>query len=461
MKFRLTKFTVAILALCLLTRVGLFLVARPWEPTNERAVVLQFDAVGYHALAVNLLQHGVFSQTVDGQPEGLRTPGYPLFLALCYSAFGQRTWVVLIAQLFLDTLSCFLLLVTFTRTLGSKAASYAGLFYALDPHLVLYANHLLSETVFVFCCVVCLFFMAQVMLERRRYRRLSMAAVAGLCLGVATLVRPVSQFLPGVLVLFLALTSDKLVEGLKVGGVLALTFILVLSPWLLRNYRTFDVLSLSSSGGYNLLFLHVASFETDRRGVQDKRIAQDALRSEANEMMRADGIDPDAMHPYGMVPARYYRQLARQYMRRYPGRFAKHYAVGILHLFLELDTPNYARYLHVPVTDFYTKGQSNILKLMVEWFRQKTTPELAIGVSIMAYLVLCYTAVLWGGVVSVTGRSDHQTFLLLCALVSAYFVFIVGTAGFARFRVPAIPFYLSFAGVGSTSIERWVRRGLK
>jgi 4-amino-4-deoxy-L-arabinose transferase-like glycosyltransferase len=297
-----------------------------------------------------------------------------------------------------------------------KVASSAGLFYALDPHLILYANHLLSETLFVFFCMVFFFFMVKAISKKPTNKKMWFAILAGLWLGMATLVKPISQFLPVIIVCFFAFAPTQIKKGLKLSGVFILVFVLVTFPWLLRNYLTFDVLSISSSSDYNLLLLHVASFETDRRGVQDKQIAQTILRNEANEMMRADGLDPNSMHPYGFVPTSYYRQLAMQYIKQYPACFAKHYIAGLLHLFLELDTPNYARYLHIPITTFHTKGHANIFELMIEWFRQKTTAEMSIGIFVITYLVICYVAVAVGIFTSIKNKDYHCIFLLLCAV---------------------------------------------
>ena len=461
MPFGRPKLVALILVTCMVTRLLLFVAARPWVPSNAEKMILQFDAVGYHSLAVTFVNHGQFALQEGGEPEALRTPGYPLYVGLFYAVFGENPWVVLLSQIVLDGLSCLVLISLLNKALGSRAALCGGLFYAVDPHLILYANHLLSETLFLFFCVLFFYFFWSAYDGDEARRQILHLVCSALFLGLATLVRPVSLFLGfafSIVVYFLF--GGGVVDKLKRAGLFAAVFVLPLTPWLIRNQIVFDKWSLSSSGGYNLLMLQVAPFETERRGLQDKRVTQELLRSEASTMMREDGIDPAALRPYGFLPSRYYRELAIQYIRTYPGLFAEHYVSGIVHFFFELDTPDYARYLHIPVTEFYIKGQRSFFALIRNWLRQKTAAEIALGVGIGLYLITCYGAVTLG-TTNATSSPYNRVFLGCSMLVVLYLALITGAGGRARFRLPAIPFYVGFAGVGVTSSERSARRWMK
>jgi hypothetical protein len=65
------------------------------------------DGPEYHQLAVNLLQHHVFSEAhgIPYEPSVFRTPGYPLFLAAIYPLTHRSTGAVRIVQLLLFWLS--------------------------------------------------------------------------------------------------------------------------------------------------------------------------------------------------------------------------------------------------------------------------------------------------------------------------------------------------------------------
>ena len=68
------------------------------------------DTAYYEELARNWLYHGVYGFYFDGRldPSDIRAPGYPAFLAAVYSVAGPSRSAVLIAQAFLDLITCVL-----------------------------------------------------------------------------------------------------------------------------------------------------------------------------------------------------------------------------------------------------------------------------------------------------------------------------------------------------------------
>ena len=91
-------------------------------------------------------------------------------------------------------------------------------------------------------------------------------ALAGLAYGLAVVTRPVGIVLIPVLILVL-LWQHRPCWWLQtlVPGVLAVG--LVLMPWLVRNYRLYKRITLSTIGGYNLLFYNASSFIAHEAGV--------------------------------------------------------------------------------------------------------------------------------------------------------------------------------------------------
>ena len=77
--------------------------------------------------------------------------------------------------------------------------------------------------------------------------------------------------------------------------------------------------------------------------------------------------------------------------------------------------------------------------------------------AIGAYLVVSYLGAVAGIVVSCK-RYDWRTTLLLL-LLGGYFVVLTGAAGLSRFRLPVIPFYLGFTGVGVSYLYERARPG--
>jgi len=159
---------------------------------------LSSDSVEYLTLARNLQQSGVFSLHPAGWPPELyRTPGYPAFLLLlrAWSGLGALR-LALLAQVLLLLASGLLLTGTpQPRGQGGNDRTWLpALLFLVHPMVLCSSFQVLTETLFVFLCVV------SAWLLRRGFRGASAPhlGASGLALGAAALVRPIGLVLmPG------------------------------------------------------------------------------------------------------------------------------------------------------------------------------------------------------------------------------------------------------------------------
>jgi CHASE2 domain-containing sensor protein len=111
-----------------------------------------------------------------------------------------------------------------------------------------------------------------------------------------------------------------------------------------------------------------------------------------------------------------------------------------------LGTSGFARMLRVPVAPDGAAGAP--LRLL-----GKTAFQVAAGLVIALFLLLTYSAAVTG---IITAWREHDwRVLLLCILMASYFVAATGALGVVRLKLPAIPFYLAFTGLGA---DWWLRR---
>src|ERR1700733_10414826 len=75
------------------------------------------DAPFYIELAWNWLKRGVYGGNVNGQlmPLDARGPGYPGFLAAIFAVAGNSQRAVMLAQVFVDLATCFLIALIAAR----------------------------------------------------------------------------------------------------------------------------------------------------------------------------------------------------------------------------------------------------------------------------------------------------------------------------------------------------------
>ena len=93
------------------------------------------DTPTYLGPAQQLLEHGRFdSGSPPGQPEFLRTPGYPTFIAAVYRVFGENdNTAVLLVQVVLSALTVLLAYLLAARMWSKPIGLLAALLVALDP----------------------------------------------------------------------------------------------------------------------------------------------------------------------------------------------------------------------------------------------------------------------------------------------------------------------------------------
>lgn len=122
-----------------------------------------FDTLLYGNIAKNLL-HGRFAIT-DGSGVAhatlIRLPGYPIFLAACFSLFGTHNYTaVSFLQIAMELAGC-LLLADFVRRISSPNAALWTLFLAaLCPFTASYAVAPLTETPTLFAIALALWSLA-------------------------------------------------------------------------------------------------------------------------------------------------------------------------------------------------------------------------------------------------------------------------------------------------------------
>src|SRR5271165_102387 len=112
------------------------------------------DPLIYGDIAKNWLQHHVYGLTTDDgiHPTLIRLPGYPLFLAICFTLFGMEHYhAVMFAQTAID-LGTGLLIAALVRRIWSRRGAMVALWLAaLCPFTANYAATPLAESLSIFC----------------------------------------------------------------------------------------------------------------------------------------------------------------------------------------------------------------------------------------------------------------------------------------------------------------------
>ena len=216
------------------------------------------DAPFYIELAWNWLKNGVYGFPVYGQltPVDMRVPGYPAFLASVFAFAGQSTRAAMVAQIFVDLATCFVIALIAARLApgpSRRRVALAGLWLAaLCPFTANYTAVVLTETLVIFFTALAILVLLQTFpgsstkietaTEPRWAGVLSNPwLLAGLVVGFGTLVRPETPlllFAAGLILLakwWRPLDWGKLVRA---GILMGVGLLLPLAPWAARNWHT-------------------------------------------------------------------------------------------------------------------------------------------------------------------------------------------------------------------------------
>jgi hypothetical protein len=238
----------ATLVLCALLAVGFYLRSELLWNTVVAQPAIRADAGEYFTYAYNLYHHGVYSRdhrglseaakTGDILPDAVRTPGYPLFLTLFMGDHPVPGILahVLLCQVLISTLTVALAYLMYRRFLNIFCAASAAFLTALCPHLVVINIYLLTETLFAFLMVLSILAVIRVA-ERHSWQA---AAVLGMLIGAAALVRPSLIYFPFCTAAFFLLTLRKS-KGLRLAVSVLIGFFVMVSPWHARNMVTLGV----------------------------------------------------------------------------------------------------------------------------------------------------------------------------------------------------------------------------
>lgn len=217
------------------------------------------DSTGYISLAKSLYTKGTFNIPGDYYIELFRPPGYPTFLAINLLLNGENPSLVPLTQTLVLFLTAFMLYRVGKESGSSKAGELAAFLYLINPNAAFWSWMVLSETLSALFLVLTIW-------QLNRYwrtKRLRWMLIAGLTLGVGSLVRPIVYPLWIVwgALLFLSFLRASLQQRLMVIKAILLFAVgvfIVVTPWQLRNYLVKGKFTLSITTDYTLEYWNAA-----------------------------------------------------------------------------------------------------------------------------------------------------------------------------------------------------------
>ncbi len=382
------------------------------------------DTRSYVEPARSLLASGALDS--DGAPELVRTPGYPLLLAVG-ERLGVLAPVTLALQVALGVLTVWMV-ARLAREIGARArvARLAAALYAVEPLSLSLTGKLLTETLFTAVLVAMLLVLAR----WARGGRTRLLAAAGALLAAACFVRPVLYYAVPVLAVTVAAIGwrrDRRTRCALTGAALFLGMAgAPLLAWQARNARVAGYGGFSAIADLDLFYYRAAGVVALRTGR--------ALESVQAEWMMARG---DRLRQAGRAArgreraAQYHEMRARAcaVLAGDPAAVLRVTAAGAVRILFGLGTTDWAELIGV---------------------ERRPRAHLFLTAMLAAYLLL---------VLALAARGLRVRGWKLSALpvfvVSIYLVAVTaGPGAYSRFRHPVMPPLCVLAAAGAGTRRR-------
>jgi 4-amino-4-deoxy-L-arabinose transferase-like glycosyltransferase len=287
---------VVVLILAVALRVGLLTVLR-----NHLDRATRPDSGGYQYIASNVWTDLWSRQTSFLYWTLLRTPGYPLMLA----ALRQQTFWVIVVQIVISIVLVIVVYRLALESIGETGALIAAAIVAFEPNALAYDYFLLSEVPFTLGLTLGMLWWLRG-LRQQSWRWL---ACAGVALGVATLVRPVSLYL---LLVLLPITAVMMRRHAPVIAcvVLAVAFAMPVGTWVARNevltghpvFSTIQAYDLADyRGAYAIVEEDKVTLNHARRSIHSQVTAPDSDPVLKADQLTKAGVAALLAHPRGWV----------------------------------------------------------------------------------------------------------------------------------------------------------------
>lgn len=217
-----------------------FLLGDPINPNN--------DDVKYIQTAKLLLNEGILAYNSGEEPSVFIMPGFPLILSGFMAIFGQDGAAVVAFRLFqclLQAGSLYLVFIIARYAFNTRIAYIACILSALYIPDYFSSGVILSETIFrtLILVLVCVTISA---VQARKYQ---WYLLLGILVAVAAYFKPHASLYPAILLILWLRARYSWKEMLRYTCIIGVVYVLLLTPWWIRNMITFNEFILFTNSG--------------------------------------------------------------------------------------------------------------------------------------------------------------------------------------------------------------------
>jgi 4-amino-4-deoxy-L-arabinose transferase-like glycosyltransferase len=332
-----------------------------------------------------------------------RMPGYQLILAGFIATGLDSAFIIRLFHAIVGTANCLLLYYLGKVYFGGRAGLWAALFGAMYPMFIYFSGLVLTETL-TSHTILWILLMQQRLHEDFNCKN---GLLMGVTLTAGTLMKASLGLLLGPYLLWWLLFSPRkqLSRKLLPLCITLISFLVSMSPWVIRNYLHFrEFVPLSTMGGY---MLYISNNENATGGPRTRDMTLPPLGKDMNEVQRNKQLQRGAM----------------QWIRQNPKRFLSLAAKKFARTWSPLPNWKSARRLHYQIAMFTSYCSVMLLAIVGIWHSRNR----------------------W---------RTHWTPLIPVAYIAALHSIFMGSI---RYRFPTMPALIIFTGYGMAILWNKIR----
>lgn len=444
------KAEIAVLVLAVIVRVLYF--GMSYESRGGDLIGTISGADGYYSISQNIIHGNGYSS--DAQPpytlNSIRPPVYPYFLASSYLIFHSYIGSLLL-QILIGSILPLIGMAIARYIYDKRSVSIAvGVLMALEPFSILFSIFFYSETVFILLFSLCILHLFRFFKGGRTIQ----LVLSALLLGLAILTKPTAQYIPIIFAGFIMWHHRTKFSHAFVHGVgYAFICLLVVSPWLYRNWYEFGTVGISSQQGSTLYTMLVPSVLAVKNGT--------TFHQEFSTILEQGGTDPNGT---SISQSAEFTRKAVPILLAHPWPLALTFANTGLNFFIHDGMYDVLKHVGIRPATLLGKPALFLLisdpgKLFSYIGNVLFKPIILILVARIVWILITLAFV--AGVVRAS-RERHMTiYKMIPVTLIFYFMLIALTIGLAinaRYRLPINFLTFTFAASEVVLLAEWIRR---
>ncbi|ODM27185.1 glycosyl transferase family 39 [Clostridium sp. Bc-iso-3] len=251
----------------------------------QNSLTLSSDDLNYVKSATVLVKRGIYIFHNLNEPTVFVTPVYPFFLALVFKFFGMGFTgfqAVRIIQAIMSSVTILLIYLIAERLFNKNVGLLTAFLVAFYIPNIITVGYMLTETLFTM--LLCLLIYFSLLFSKKP--RKAHFGLLGVLWAVATLCRPTIALYPVFLFIYLFWYERfKIIDMIKLGAIMFVVFVAVVSPWWIRNYREYgEFIPLAASSGNPMLQGTYVDYEQTPENIVYYKLGRNAFETNKTEV---------------------------------------------------------------------------------------------------------------------------------------------------------------------------------